>query len=115
MENFSDEDFAYLYPNPAVQQIINPGDIISCKTIVKLYIGNLDKRTTKSDIENLFANYYTTSIWIARKPPGFGFVHMDNMKEAEKAVAQLNDKKLRGKAIKVEISNSHNPEPINSR
>lgn len=70
---------------------------------VKIYLGNLDIHTTRQDIENLFSNYYTTSIWLARKPPGFGFVYVTNLQEAEKAVRQLNGYELRGRSIKVEI------------
>ena len=76
---------------------------ISTTKKVKIYLGNLDPYTTRQDIENLFSNYYITSIWLARKPPGFGFVYVTNLREAEKAVNQLNGYELRGRSIKVEI------------
>ena len=41
----------------------------------KIYVGNLDRDTTKDEVESLFAKFgELESCWIARNPAGFAFV-----------------------------------------
>lgn len=45
----------------------------------KVYIGGLSEDTNKYDLEDAFGRYgRVKAVWIARRPPGFGFVEMDD-------------------------------------
>ena len=44
------------------------------------------------------------AVWIARNPPGFGFVTFEDARDAADAVKELNGKELRGRPITVEVS-----------
>ena len=82
----------------------------------KLYIGNLQWKTTEEDLKELFSNYGTvTSATIINdretgRSRGFAFVEMRSEEEAIKAMKGLNDKELGGRNLKVnearEISSS---------
>lgn len=58
-------------------------------------------------------------IWIARQPPGFAFVTMEDEKEASEAVKELEGANVAGERIRVEVSKGgeprRNPPPRNSR
>ena len=80
----------------------------------RLYVGNLDSKVTKKQLIELFsqvgkvkkANIVTDKETGDSK--GFGFVEMNNQKEAEKAVEELHGNELEGKSIKVHMSGSSN-------
>ena len=45
----------------------------------KVYIGGLSEDTNKYDLEDAFSRYgRVKAVWVARRPPGFGFVEMDD-------------------------------------
>ena len=45
----------------------------------KVYIGGLSEDTNKYDLEDAFGRYgRVKAVLIARRPPGFGFVEMDD-------------------------------------
>jgi len=70
----------------------------------KLYVGNLPFSSKEDEIRNLFAQYgdvLSVSIITDRetgKPRGFCFVEMEN---ADKAIAELNDKEFAGRKLTV--------------
>jgi len=72
----------------------------------KVYVGNLSKGVTESDIDRAF-NYYgtLTNVWVARDPPGFAFVEFEDKRDAEDAVDGLDGKELCGTRMRVEMSN----------
>lgn len=56
-------------------------------------------------MEEFFRGYgKIASVWIARNPPGFGFVTFEDPRDAADAVKELNGKDLRGRAMAVEVS-----------
>ena len=73
----------------------------------KLYVGNLSSDTTGADLEALFsqvgqclsANVITDRV--TGQSRGFGFVEMKLDGDVQKAIAQLNGKELKGRALKV--------------
>ena len=73
----------------------------------KLYVGNLDEKVKAEQLTELFSEagkvIKATVITdkYTGKSRGFGFVEMDNKKEAQKAIKLLNKKEVEGKAIKV--------------
>ncbi len=71
----------------------------------KLYVGKLPYSTTEQELKDLFAEYGTveTATIIADKfsgqSKGFGFVEMSDEKEAQAAIAGLNNKDISGRTI----------------
>jgi RNA recognition motif-containing protein len=74
---------------------------------MNIYVGNLSFNVSEADIKEAFAAFgavQTTSIIkdkFSGESRGFGFVEMPNKDEAEKAIAGLNGKDLKGRALKV--------------
>eukprot|EP00292_Cryptomonas_paramecium_P021026 CAMPEP_0113661810 /NCGR_PEP_ID=MMETSP0038_2-20120614/197_1 /TAXON_ID=2898 /ORGANISM="Cryptomonas paramecium" /LENGTH=176 /DNA_ID=CAMNT_0000576575 /DNA_START=15 /DNA_END=541 /DNA_ORIENTATION=- /assembly_acc=CAM_ASM_000170 len=71
----------------------------------KVYIGNIPPDSESHDLREFFRGYGTINdAWVARKPPGFGFVFFEHEKDARDAVWDLNGRDLRGNRVRVEIS-----------
>eukprot|EP00455_Lapot_gusevi_P054239 TRINITY_DN864_c0_g6_i1.p1 TRINITY_DN864_c0_g6~~TRINITY_DN864_c0_g6_i1.p1 ORF type:complete len:226 (+),score=45.31 TRINITY_DN864_c0_g6_i1:60-680(+) len=72
----------------------------------KVFIGGLDERARKEDVEDFFSKHgRLTSVWVARKPPGFAFAFFEDPRDAEDAIRDLDGKELLGKVVRVESSN----------
>ena len=67
----------------------------------KLYVGNLDYSVTKDDLSELFSECGEVVEVIVIDGKGFGFVEMTEPAEAEKAIADLDGKDLKGRSLKV--------------
>ena len=76
----------------------------------KLYVGNLSKETTQSELNTLFAQageVIAADIIKDRKsgePRGFAFVTMSAQSEADKAVSMFNTYSLSEHALKVSLA-----------
>jgi len=76
----------------------------------KLYVGNLPYSTTADDLKAMFAAVGTveSSAVITDKfsgrSKGFGFVEMSSAEEAEKAIAEFNQKEVGGRKLTVNIA-----------
>lgn len=74
---------------------------------MKLYVGGLAYSVTEAELEALFAEQgKVTSTAVIKdrdsgQSKGFGFVEMEDMKEAQNAIKELNGKDLSGRAIMV--------------
>ncbi|XP_073434617.1 RNA-binding protein 4B-like isoform X2 [Dendrobates tinctorius] len=70
--------------------------------MVKLFIGNIPPEATPSELKALFEQYgkVTECVIITN----YGFVHMEDKKSADEAVANLNQYELHGVSINVEHS-----------
>jgi RNA recognition motif-containing protein len=74
---------------------------------MNIYVGNLSFQVAEADIQEAFASFGAIqSVSIIKdkfsgQSRGFGFVEMPNAEEAEKAIAALNGKDLKGRAITV--------------
>jgi RNA recognition motif-containing protein len=74
---------------------------------VNIYVGNLSFTTNEADLKEAFQAFgEVTSCNIIKdkysgESRGFGFVEMPNKDEAEKAIAMLNGKDLKGRTLKV--------------
>ncbi len=78
----------------------------------KLYVGNLSFDVTEQDLHDAFAAHGTVteaSLVMDRtthRPRGFGFVTMSTDEEGQKAIAALNGKELKGRALTVNVARS---------
>jgi RNA recognition motif-containing protein len=66
---------------------------------VKLYVGNLNYRTTEDKLKELFAQYGEVNSANILQGRGFGFVEMGNPEGAEDAKAKLNGTEFDGRRI----------------
>jgi RNA recognition motif-containing protein len=61
----------------------------------KVYVGNLDQRATKHQIEDIFSKYGPLrNVWVARNPPGFAFVEYEDSRDAEDGTFKSSVKHL---------------------
>jgi RNA recognition motif-containing protein len=73
----------------------------------KLFVGGLSWSTTQESLQTFFSQVGTVveaKVIMDRatgRSRGFGFVTMSSPEEAQKAVDELNNKELDGRAIKV--------------
>ena len=73
----------------------------------KLYVGNIPYTTTEEDLTALFGSIGTVveaKVIMDRdsgRSKGFAFVTMDKPEDADKAITDLNNKDVGGRAIKV--------------
>ncbi|RWW01645.1 hypothetical protein GW17_00035301, partial [Ensete ventricosum] len=59
--------------------------------MARLYVGNLDPRTTARELEDEFRVFgVLRSVWVARKPPGFAFIDFDDRRDAQDAIRDLD-------------------------
>jgi RNA recognition motif-containing protein len=74
---------------------------------VNIYVGNLSRDVSESDIKEAFEAFGTVQTASIIKDKytgdsrGFGFVEMPNKEEADKAIAGLNGKELKGRNLTV--------------
>jgi len=74
---------------------------------VNIYVGNLSRDVSEGDLREAFQAYGTVQTASIIKDKftgdsrGFGFVEMPNKEEAEKAIASLNGKQLKGRTATV--------------
>lgn len=73
----------------------------------KLYVGNLPYETGETELQELFARAGTVdTVRVMRdrttgQARGFAFVEMSSDDEAQKAILELNDHQVGGRALKV--------------
>lgn len=81
----------------------------------KLYVGNLPYQTGDAELSELFSRAGTVeSARVMRdtatgRARGFGFVEMATEEEAQKAIAELNEYELGGRAL---VVNEARPKPV---
>ncbi|KAK2726074.1 hypothetical protein QYM36_000511 [Artemia franciscana] len=71
----------------------------------KCYVGNLGNNASKEELRDTFSLYgRVKKVWVARKPPGFAFVEMDDSSDAEHVTRVLNERRVCGRRIRVEMA-----------
>ncbi len=88
---------------------------------LKLFVGNLSFETSDEDLKEAFSKAGTCVMAsvikdrLTGKSRGFGFVEMSSDEEAKRAIAEINGRDLRGRAVSVnearERSESRGPRP----
>ena len=84
---------------------------------MNIYVGNLSFSMTEAELKETFAVYGTVqnasiiTDKLSGQSRGFGFVEMPNKAEAEKAIAALNGKEVKGRALKVNEAKPRSDKP----
>jgi len=61
----------------------------------------------QNDLEDVFQRYgRINNVWVARQPPGFGFIEYEDQRDAEDAVQDMDGREVRGCRLRVEESRS---------
>jgi len=77
----------------------------------KIFIGGLTAEAEKYDLEDAFSKFGPIkSSWVARKPPGFGFIEMEDERDARDAAKALDGTRIAGSRVRVEMSNGRKRE-----
>lgn len=84
-----------------------PEDTIISTT--KLFVGGLDWNIRGRQLNDEFSKFGTVKFARVKlredgKSKGFGFVEFENPEDAAKAQAEMNDKELNGRVIKVDFA-----------
>jgi RNA recognition motif-containing protein len=84
---------------------------------MNIYVGNLSRDVVESDLKEAFQAFgevQTASIIkdkFTSESRGFGFVEMPNKDEAEKAIAGMNGKDLKGRSLTVNEARARTDRP----
>lgn len=76
-------------------------------TVLNIYVSNLPYRLSNEELRDIFAAYGEVSrVKIVKdketnRSKGFGFVEMPNDDEGKRAIAELNDKDVGSRALRV--------------
>jgi RNA recognition motif-containing protein len=87
---------------------------------VNIYVGNLSRDLTESELREAFAAFGEVSSASIIKDKfsgetrGFGFVEMPNKEEADKAISGLNGKDLKGRSLTVNEARPRTDRPRTS-
>jgi len=74
---------------------------ISCK----VWIGGLGEEGTRLELEEAFTKFGPVkNIWLAKNPPSFAFIEMEDPRDAEDCVAALNGTEICGMRAHVEMA-----------
>lgn len=74
---------------------------------MNIYVGNLAYSVTEDDLKEVFAEFGEVSSVnvitdkFSGQSKGFAFVEMPNNSEADSAIKELNEKPIKGRAVKV--------------
>ncbi len=81
----------------------------------KIYVGNLQWKTTEDELKELFSTFGTVvSAQIIKdrdtgRSRGFGFVEMSKDSEADDAISNLNNRELGGRNLKINEARKRTP------
>jgi len=71
----------------------------------KVFVGNLTTEITTQDLEDEFQSCgKIKNVWVAKNPPGFGFVEFDDPADADDAVRKMDGRHAFGVDLRVEMS-----------
>lgn len=88
---------------------------------MKIYVGNLPYAIRDEALNDLFKPFgevASANVIMERetgRSKGFGFVEMPSKEEAEKAIAELNNKEVNGRALKVNEAKPREDRPRRPR
>ena len=88
----------WIYSNHFLDFELNsPTVILSILGLTQVFIGGLRDDANRYDIEDVFNKYGNVrDVWVARKPPGFAFVEMEDPRDAKDAARGLDGTRICG-------------------
>lgn len=85
----------------------------------KLFIGNLDFKTTEDDLDEMFSDFgeieETIVIKEGNKSKGFGFVTFVEEISAKDAISNMNEKQIKGRKLTVNLAKEKDESNRNRR
>merc|ERR1712226_696036 len=76
-----------------------------CIKMTRIFIGGLPEDASRTELEREFEYFgRLKDVWVARNPPGFGFIVFDDARDAEDAVKEMDGKRVCGTRIRVEYA-----------
>ncbi|THU59196.1 hypothetical protein C4D60_Mb03t22430 [Musa balbisiana] len=85
--------------NKSLLEVLPPANLQSfevgnhCYKMSRVYVGNLDSRVSERELEDEFRAFgVLRSVWVARRPPGYGFVEFDDRRDALDAIRDIDGK-----------------------
>ena len=71
----------------------------------RIFIGGLTEDASRTELEREFEYFGSLrDVWVARNPPGFGFIVFEDSRDAEDAVREMDGKRVCGTRIRVEFA-----------
>ena len=71
----------------------------------RIFIGGLTEDASRSELEQEFEYFGPLrDAWVARNPPGFGFIIYEDANDAADAVKEMDGKRVCGTRIRVEFA-----------
>jgi len=71
----------------------------------KVWVGGLGEEGTRLELEDSFSKFGPVkNIWLAKNPPSFAFIEMEDPRDAEDSVAALNGTDICGMRAHVEMA-----------
>eukprot|EP00795_Rhopilema_esculentum_P014162 gene14162-5164_t len=71
----------------------------------RIYVGGLPPDASRREVEREFEYYGPLrDVWVARNPPGFGFIVFDDARDAEDAVREMDGRRVCGSRVRVEMA-----------
>lgn len=72
----------------------------------RLYVGNLNYRTTEDTLGDIFSEYGDVVEVTIIEGKGFGFVEFESEEDAKEAIENLNGEEVDGRRIRVDVARS---------
>lgn len=94
----------------AMRALENRGPRSASSIPARLFVGGLSDDTTEEDLRQAFGAHGPVADAVVvldretRSPRGFGFVTMENRKDAPRAIEQLDGSELKGRHIVVNVA-----------
>ena len=71
----------------------------------RIYVGGLPPDASRREVEREFEYFGPLrDVWVARNPPGFGFIIFDDARDAEDAVRDMDGRRVCGSRVRVEMA-----------
>jgi len=74
----------------------------------RLFLGGLKEGASRTELEDEFGRFCKNGVlkevWIARRPPGFGFILFESRLDAEDALREMDGQYVCGNNIRVELA-----------
>jgi len=71
--------------------------------MTRLFIGGLNDTINRGDLEKEFHSFgHIEDCFVARNPPGFGFIVYEKSRDAERAIKEMDGQMISGSRIRVE-------------